>query len=145
MSNFRKTLRLGTFAVLASLMILLSSCDLDDDNNDVQPVPLSYVSIYNAIPNAPDLDISVDNRLISPRALEFGDNTYYQNSIVVLAIEITPYGASNVVADTTPTLVDGNIYSVFMVDEFDKAQILVTMTAQLYEEGKGKIRLIIFS
>lgn len=140
MSNLRKIFRWGTFGGLA---LLLMRCDLDDDSN-VQPIPISYVSIYNAIPDAPDLDLTVDNRLVNPRAFEFGDNTYYQNFYTgTRKFEVTPYGADNVVADTTITLVDGNIYSIFMVDEFSKAQILVTNdSAALSEEGKVKVRLI---
>ncbi|HTF21879.1 MAG TPA: DUF4397 domain-containing protein [Chryseolinea sp.] len=143
MSNLRKVFRLGTFGVLASLIISTTSCDFNDDNNG-QPTSVAYVSIYNAIPDAPELDITVDNRMINPRAFEFGDNTYYQNFYPgQRAFQITPYGANNVVTDTTVTLVDGNAYSFFMVDEYSKAQILITNdSAAVGEEGKVKVRLI---
>ena len=143
MSNLRKILQWGTFGVLGSLTLLLTSCDLDDDDN-VQPVPVSYVSIYNAIPDAPELDVTVDNHLINPRAFDFGDNTYYQYFYTgTREFQITPYGANNVVADTTLTLVDQNLYSLFMVDVLSKAQLLITNdSAAISEEGKVKVRLI---
>ena len=68
MSNLRKVFRWGTLCALTLTAILLISCDMDDDNN-VQPIPLSYVSIYNAIPDSPELDVTVDSRLVNPRAL----------------------------------------------------------------------------
>lgn len=143
MSNLRKILRWSTFGLLASLTLLITSCDLNDDN-DVQPIPVAYVSIYNAIPDAPELDLTVDNRLINPRAFEFGDNTYYQNFYAgTRKFQVMPFGANNVVADTTLTLVDQNIYSIFMVDVLTKAQIIVTNdSAAISEEGKVKVRLI---
>lgn len=143
MSNLRKVFRWGTLCALTLTAILLISCDMDDDNN-VQPIPLSYVSIYNAIPDSPELDVTVDSRLVNPRAFRFGDNTYYQNFYTgERKFEISPYGASNVIADTTLTLAEGNAYSIFMINEYSNAQILVTNdSAALSEEGKVKVRLI---
>ena len=128
--------------VVIASAVLLTSCNLDDDN--VQPVPVSYVSIYNAIPDAPELDVTVDSRLIMPRAFEFGDNTYYMNFYVGQRnFQITPFGANNVVVDTTFTLADDNAYSLFMVGDYDNAELLVTNdSAAMSEEGVGKIRLI---
>lgn len=142
MSDLRKILRWATFGVLASLTMFLTSCDLNDNNNP--SVPVSYVSLYNAIPDAPELDVSVDNRVINPRAFDFGDNTYYQNFYTgERNFQITPYGANNIVADTTLTLVDGNAYSIFMADEYSKAKILVTNdSAARSEQGIVKVRLI---
>ena len=144
MSNLRKMFRWGSLGVLGSLAFLLTSCDLNDDDNNVQPIPVSYVSIYNAVPNAPDLDLTVDSRLVNSRPFEFGDNTYYLNFYTGgRKFQISPYGANNVVVDTTLTLVDGNAYSVFFVDEFNKAKILVTNdSAALSNPEKVKVRLI---
>lgn len=128
---------------MIALAVMLSGCDLDDSSN-VQPVPVSYVAVYNAIPDAPELDLTVDNRLFMPRAFRFGDNTYYQNFYTgERNFQVTPYGASNVIADTTLTLADGGAYSLFFADEYSKAKILVTNdSAALAEEGKVKVRLI---
>jgi Domain of unknown function (DUF4397) len=143
MSNLRKIVRRGMLCALALTAVLLSSCDVDDDNN-VQPIPVSYVSIYNAIPDSPELDVTVDSRLVNPRAFRFGDNTYYQNFYTgERKFEISPYGANNVIADTTISLVEGNAYSIFMANEYSNAQILVTNdSAAFSEEGKAKVRLI---
>ena len=143
MSNLRKIVRWGTLGALALTAILFTSCDMDDDNN-VQPIPLSYVSIYNAIPDSPELDVTVDSRLINPRAFRFGDNTYYQNFYTgERKFEISPYGANNVIADTTISLVEGNAYSIFMANEYSNAKLLVTNdSAAFSEQGKAKVRLI---
>ena len=130
--------------VTVALAALLNACSLDDDRNNMPDVPVSYVAIYNAIPDAPELDLTVDNRLIVPRAFRFGDNTYYQNFYTgERNFQVTPYGANNIVADTTVALLEGNAYSLFMVDEYSKAKILMTNdSAALSEEGKVKVRLI---
>ena len=143
MSNLRKSFRWGMLSVFASTAMVVASCDMDDDSN-VQPIPVSYVSIYNAIPDAPELDVTVDSRLVNPRAFRFGDNSYYQNFYTgERKFEISPFGGSNVIADTTFTLTDGNAYSIFMVDEYSKAQLLVTNDSAAFStEGKVKVRLI---
>jgi len=143
MLNLHKIIRWGSLGALASTAILVASCDMDDDNN-VQPIPVSYVSIYNAVPDAPELDVAVDSRLVNPRAFRFGDNSYYQNFYTgERKFEISPFGADNVIADTTFTLADGGAYSIFMVDEYRKAQILVTNDSAAFStEGKVKVRLI---
>ena len=143
MSNLPKVLRWSVLAMTASLTLLFASCDVDNDN-DVQPIPVSYVSLYNAIPDAPELDLAVDNRVVSPRAFEFGDNVYYQNFYTgTRTFQLSPFGADNVVADTTITLVDQNAYSVFFVDQLANAQLLVTNdSAAISKEGKAKVRLI---
>lgn len=143
MSIFHNVFGLRMLFLVGALTALLSGCQLDDNSN-VPEVPVSYVSIYNAIPDAPELDLTVDNRLVVPRGFRFGDNTYYQNFYTgERNFQITPYGANNVVADTTVALTDGNAYSLFMVDEYSKAKILVTNdSAALSEEGRVKVRLI---
>lgn len=143
MLNYRPYFRWGALGVLISCTMLLAGCDFDDDSN-AQPIPVSDVAIYNAIPDAPELDVTVDNRLIVPRAYRFGDNTYYRNFYTgARKFQITPYGANNVVIDTTLTLVNQNAYSVFMIDEYSQARLLVTNdSAAVSEEGIAKVRLI---
>ncbi|HEX6171056.1 MAG TPA: hypothetical protein VFZ33_15315 [Chitinophagaceae bacterium] len=53
-----------------SLLAVLAGCDDDDDENNVVPVEVAYVSLYNASPNSPDLDIVVDDRLINVYPLD---------------------------------------------------------------------------
>jgi hypothetical protein len=143
MLKIRKFFHNSALAMAGASMLILSGCDLNEDNN-VQPTPLAYVSVYNAIPDAPELDLTVDNQLVIPRGFRFGDNTYYQNFYPgERKFEVSPYGADNVVADTTLTLEVGNAYSIFMADEYEKAHIIVTNdSAAFAEEGKSKLRLI---
>lgn len=143
MSIFDNIPRLGMLGIGAALTALLGACQMDDDSN-VPNVPVSYVSIYNAIPDAPELDLTVDSRLVAPRGMRFGDNAYYQNFYTgERNFQITPFGANNVVADTTVSLLDGNAYSLFLVNEFSNATFLFTNdSAAISEEGKVKVRLI---
>src|SRR5690606_29363363 len=114
-----------------------------DDDNNYQPIPISYVAIYNAIPDAPALDLTVDSRLINTRAFAFGENAHYQSFYPgVRKFRISPYGADNVVADTTLNLAIRNAYSIFMVDKYENAGIIMTNdSAAVSAEGKVKVRL----
>ncbi|MEO5977313.1 MAG: DUF4397 domain-containing protein [Chryseolinea sp.] len=143
MVNLRRNFRFSTVGSVALVALLLTGCDLNDDGSS-QPIPLSYVTLFNAVPNAPKLDVIVDNRQINSWPFEFGDNTGYLNFYTgSREIKFTPDGANNVVADTTVTLVDGNVYSMFVVDEIAKAGILITNDSTAGPgDGKTKIRLV---
>lgn len=143
MLNLHKSFRLGTIGLVAFVALILVGCDLNDDNAS-QPIPVAYVTLFNAVPDAPNLDVVVDNRQINSWPFEFGDNTGYLNFYTgSREIKFTPDGANNVIADTTVTLVDGNVYSVFVVDEIAKAEILITNdSTAVPAAGKASIRLV---
>lgn len=136
------------FRVVAIVMAVCSafvfaSCDVGND--DVKPMPVAYVTLYNASPNSPDLDIVVDERQINAYPFEYADNTgylpFYTGS---RDIEFSPYNANNVVADTTVTLLDQHAYSMFVVDQYEHAEILILedTSAAAPAEGKAMIRVV---
>lgn len=126
-----------------SLLIVLSSCDDDDDNN-VQPVDVAYVSLYNASPNSPDLDIVVDNRLINVYPLDYSDHTGYLRFFTgERNLKFSPYSANNVIIDTVFTLEPNNAYSIFIADTYESAEALLTEdNTDTPAEGNAKIRFI---
>ena len=87
--------KLKSFLYLAAFVLLLASCSLDDDRNATDPIPVAYVSIYHASPNAPELDIYVDERPVN--RLEFTDYTGYLNFYTGdRHFKVNPFNASRV-------------------------------------------------
>ena len=125
----------GTFLLVAT------GCDLD---NDEQPLPpVSYVSLYQASPNSPDLNIILDDKLIAT-SFEYADHTGYLRFITGdRTLEFGPSGADNIVADTTMTFENDKAYSIFVVDTYDKADILVLNDETTAPAaGKAKVRFL---
>jgi len=142
----RNIFRTGVVALLACTSLLMTSC-LDDDSNNINPdtVPVSYVALYNASPDAPDLNIIVDNRQINNGPFEYADNTGYLRFYTgERNLKFGPYGANNVTLDTIVTLVDAKAYSIFVVDNFQQADLLILTdtSASPPAEGKAMVRFI---
>jgi len=101
----------------------MTSC-LDDDSVDVGP--LSSVSLYHASPDAPDLDILVDNEKINNVPFTYGLNTgYLFFSSGARNLRFVPYGGTTTVIDTVLTLEPEKDFSIFVIDEFERASVMM--------------------
>jgi hypothetical protein len=134
--------KLGMTLCFAALVLFMASC-LDDDNDPQnQPMPVAYVSIYHASPNAPELDVFVDGRAVN--RLDFTDYTGYLNFYTgTRNFKVNPFNASNALVDTTITFADGAFYSMFIVNNLSNVEALtVRDSASAPSTGKAKIRFI---
>ncbi len=124
-----------------ALVLFMASC-LDDDDSQNQVTPVAYVAIYHASPNAPELDVIVDERPVN--RLEFTDYTGYLNFYTGQRnFKINPFNASNSLVDTTITFRDGAFYSLFIVNDLPNVEALaVRDSASAPSEGKAKVRFI---
>jgi hypothetical protein len=142
-SNFLKISggRLSSILCNAALVFVLSSC-LDNDSKENQVLPVAYVSIYHESPNAPELDVFVDEKPVN--RLEFTDYTGYLNFYTGdRNFKINPFGASNTLVDTTYNFVDGGFYSLFIVNNISNVEtLMVRDSASTPAEGKAKVRFI---
>jgi hypothetical protein len=127
----------GTFLLMAT------GCKLDNDN-EVTVVPAAYVQVYQASPDAPSLDIILDQKVINNSRFDYADNTGYLRFFAGdRTLQFGPAGASNVVADTTMKFEDGKAYSVFVVDTYNKADLLVLNDdTSKPEAGKARVRFL---
>lgn len=101
--------------VLGSLLVpVLTGCNNDDDNQIVpRPVAVSYVSLYHASPNAPALNVFLDNQRVNYNPLQYAGFTSYLNFYAGQRnIRVSPFNADNVIIDTTLTFTDGQAYSL---------------------------------
>jgi hypothetical protein len=133
--------KLGMIVCFAALVLFMSSC-LDDDDPQNEPIPVAYVSIYHASPNAPELDVFVDGRPVN--RLDFTDYTGYLNFYTGdRNFKVNPFNASNALLDTTITFKDGAFYSMFIVNNVSNVEALtVRDSASAPSEGKAKVRFI---
>jgi len=139
----KKMYRIGIATLIACIFIgFIISCGFGNDNTD--PGPISRVSLYHASPNAPDLDILVDDQKINTVPFKYGYNTdYLRFSSGNRNLKFGPYGGSIITIDTMLTLEPDKDFSIFVVDEFEKASVLM-----LFDDpdppapGNAKVRFI---
>jgi hypothetical protein len=127
----------------ATLIFFLSGC-LDKDENNVQPVPVGYVSIYHAAPDGPLLDIVVDNNRINNQPLSYTDYSGYLNFHTGNRnVKFTAVNAANALIDTTFDVSEGKAYSIFVINRLPNLETLVVQdSAAAPAAGKAMIRFV---
>jgi hypothetical protein len=142
MNTTRGKMRLALMSGFVGILLFATSC-LDDRNENIEPIKVAYVSLYHASPDAPDLDIIVDNRRINNNPFDYADYTgylpFYTGS---RTLRFGPYGADNIVVDTTLELADRKAYSIFVVDNYQRAEVLVTQDEGEPAEGEAMVRFL---
>ena len=123
-------------------VFMLTSCNNDDA--DFEPEEVALVSIYNASPNSPALDIGIDNRQLNIYPFDYTDYTGYLRFFTGSRnISFTPANANNVVVDTAFQFVANRAYSLFAVDDYEDLKVLrLEDSSDSPSEGKAKIRFI---
>jgi Domain of unknown function (DUF4397) len=130
-----------TFAVLAlgSAIAFTSACKKDDPVADK-----ANVLVVHASPNAPGVDLLVDNKKVNSAALAFPANTGYLSvDAGKRNVKVNAAGTSTSVINADLTLVKDKSYSVFAVDSLAK------ISAVVFEDnlaapaaGKAHVRFI---
>lgn len=128
----------------ASVLLILSGCKDDDDDIIVQPEEIAYVSLYNASPDSPDLDVVVDDRPVNIYPLDYTEHTGYLRFYTgERNIQFRPNSAANVIIDTLFNLENNNAYSIFVVDSYNDAKaFFLNDNTSAPAEGNAKVRLI---
>jgi len=140
----KKFIKNKLLALISGLLFILFMTSCEDDNNEVVPIDVAYVSLYNASPNSPEMDIIVDNRQVNIYPFDYADYTGYLRFYTGdRNLKFGPYGASNVVEDTTVDFENGKSYSVFVVDEYPDVDALVLEdNAAAPSSGNAMIRFV---
>lgn len=127
-----------------ALLIMMAACMDDDDAYVNQPVEVAYVSIYHAVPDAPDFDIVVDNRVINLNPFDYTSYSGYLNFYTGNRnIKFNATNAANSLIDTTFNFEDGKAYSLFAINRLSDMQaLLVVDSAGVPGEGKAMIRFV---
>jgi len=139
--DFLKNVKLLSI-VGGTFLLTVTGCKLD--NNDPEPLPpVAYVSLYQASPDSPDLNIILDDKVIS-NGFEYSDQTGYLRFLTGnRTLAFGPSGADNVVVDTTMKFEENKAYSVFVVDEFENVDVLVLSdNTDAPADGNAKVRFL---
>lgn len=125
-----KNLSIFSAAILLVASIFMSSCSKDD--------PKSNILVVHASPNAPGVDLLVDDAKVNTAALTFPLNTgYIAATSGKRNIKVNVTGTSNSVITADLDLVENANYSVFAVDSVSKISALV-LTDDLTAPASGK-------
>jgi hypothetical protein len=133
----------GLFFSMAFLL-LLASCMNEDDSYVNQPVEVAYVSLYNAVPDAPEFDIVVDNRVINVNPFDYTSYSGYLNFYTGNRnIRFNAVNANNSLIDTTFNFEEGKAYSLFAINRLSNIEaLLVVDSAGVPAAGKAMVRFV---
>lgn len=127
--------------ILFASITLFTSCNEDESNEDKS---YAKVLVTHASPNAPGVDLLIDNSKQNSSALNFPNNTGYLNvESGTRNIKENVTGTSTTVIEANLTLAKDNSYSVFAVDSVSKISAVVLaddLTAPA--AGKAHVRFI---
>jgi hypothetical protein len=128
----------------AAFLLLMASCMNDDDAYVNQPAEVAYVSIYNAVPDAPELDIVVDNRVINVNPFDYASYSGYLNFYTGNRnIKFNAANANNALIDTTFNFQDGKAYSLFAINRLsDMEALLVVDSSGVPAQGNAMVRFV---
>lgn len=126
---------------VAALLFTLTSCDEDDDVMEQQN---ARVLVVHASPNAPAVDLLVDDKKVNTSALAYPNNTGY---LTVGAgnhnIKVNATGTNNSVINANVDLMKGAAYTVFAYDVVSAIKPLVVMdNLATPASGKAHIRFM---
>lgn len=132
---------LGLLLYGLSLILGISGCL--KDQNIISPITAS-VQIYHSSPDAPDLNIAIDQKVITEQPFKYKNYTNY--------IDVEPgarnfrfntfTGGSNLVDSTLHFLADSS-YSLFVVNTLSKIELIRTFdVAHLPSPNHGMVRFV---
>ena len=138
---FKKFSYVFALVLISFGLLTLSSCEKDKDDDVVD---MAKVLVTHASPNAPGVDLLIDDTKVNSAALSFPQSTAYLD---------VKAGTRNVkvnVAGTTTTVISANIdfmkdknYSLFAIDSVSKiSSLLLTDDLTAPASGKSHVRFV---
>ncbi len=125
-------------AILLTAAILLSSCSKDED------IAQANVLVIHASPDAPGVDLLVDDVKQNTSALTYPQNTgYLKVNAGARNFKINVAGTTTTVINANVTLEQDKSYSVFAIDSVSKiSAVVVADDLSTPASGKAHVRFI---
>ena len=131
------------FLSLLALPVVFAACDKDDDDNDMSK---SNVMVIHASPNAPNVDVRINNAIALTNVAYPNNSNYAELNSGSTNIKVSPTGTITYVIDATVDLAANKNYSVFAIDSVSKIKPAVVMDdLSTPAAGKAHIRFFHFS
>lgn len=132
-----------TVLCFSAVLLIMSAC-LDDDDSNIQPIPVGYVNVYHAAPDAPALDIVVDGNRINAAPFDYADHSGYLNFYTGNRnLKFKTTNAANALVDTTLSVAEGKAYSLFVINTLPSLELLIVGdSADAPAAGKAMVRFV---
>ena len=134
----KKNILILTAIAVVFMSVFITSCNKEEDKT------YGKVMVAHASPNAPGVDLLVDNTKVNTSALNFPNNIGYlsvETGMRNFKVNVT--GTSTTVINADLTIDENKNYSVFAIDSVSKISALVVaddLTAPA--SGKAHVRFI---
>jgi len=141
-SKFKK---LAVYSLLiGSISVGFTACSDDEETTPTPTNTTARVQVTHASPNAPGVDLLVDNTKVNAAALEFlGSTAYLSVNAGTRNIKVNAAGTSTSVINADVPFVAGKNYSLFAVDSLSKiSAVLVEDDLTAPAAGKAHVRFI---
>lgn len=140
--NFRKAaFAIAALAVVSTGMV---ACNDDDDDDNTPAASVARVMVTHASPDAPGVDLLVDDAKVNTAALTFPNSTAYLNvNAGTRNIKVNVAGTSTTVINANVPFVANKNYSLFAVDSVASiAPLLFEDDLTAPAAGKAHVRFI---
>lgn len=131
--------------LLVPFIVSLTACKDDDDDETPTPPPATAnMMVVHASPDAPGVDLLLDNVKLNTSALEFPNNTGYINLTVGNRnVKVNVSGTATTVIEASLNFVANKYYSVFAVDAVAAiSPLVIEDDLSNPASGKAHIRFI---
>lgn len=110
---------IGAVSAVLSLLIIFSSCNLDNGTTNPQT---GFFLVANVSPDAPHLDIFINNAKFDT-GMAYGNYTPYVSATAgVYNFSVYPAGSGTSVLNNNLSIAANKVYSYFVIDSFSKVQ-----------------------
>jgi hypothetical protein len=142
MKNQIKTLIF--IAIALPLAVSVTSCKDDEEDPAPTPVDKASLMVTHASPDAPGVDLLVDNNKVNSSALTFPNSTGYLSvNAGTRNVKVNVAGTSTTVINADLPLTKNNSYSVFAVNTVANIEALVVEDdLSTPASGKAHVRFI---
>ncbi len=129
-------------SALAVATLALGACS-DDDDNGTAPTPQARVRVVHASPNAPAVDVRVDETVALTNVPYFTASGYLPVNAGVRRLRVNAAGTATTVIDASPTLAANTDYTVIAAGLLANiAPIVLTDDNSAPTAGNVKIRVV---
>lgn len=143
-TSFFSISKLSLVALTLAAFTFTACSDDDDDDNNMPAPSTARMMVTHASPDAPGVDLLVDNVKLNTAALEFPNSTPYITTFSGNRnVKVNAAGSTNTVINATLPLAANKSYSVFAIDAVANIGALVVEdNLATPAPGKAHVRFI---